>query len=316
MNRDLGAEDYVEFRLVDTTGSLTQLISLHGREIPFSPGADPCKFPGNLSSCFLPLLANGSGVKCLLCISWLFVTFGINIYQQVLFIGLFWAAFSPVSSKLMPWFLTPALRDMPLSWKVSVVCSLMQNAWNDLISESLGMPQSRLCHSHWLLNLREGAWAGLPGLAQFGWHHVPFPAHPHHFSLNYSLSHLSSNHRADLFFVLGIWHYHCAVSIQKCLTFPMGLLSGCQWGTSTAKGVVVSLCMATLVGLTSRGCAVVLPFCSCYLTTRTSHGICLSSLSFFPPLFFSCPRLKVRCKVIVSKDNKVWPETGHFRSSR
>lgn len=41
MNRDLGAEDYVEFRLVDTAG-----ISLHGPDPPFSPGADLCKFPG------------------------------------------------------------------------------------------------------------------------------------------------------------------------------------------------------------------------------------------------------------------------------
>lgn len=118
----------------------------------------------------------------------------------------------------------------------------MQNAWNDLISESSGMPQSRLC----LLNLREGAWTALPGLAQPGWHHVPFPAQPHHFSLNCSLSHLSSNHRADLFFVLGICHYHRAVSIQKCLSFPLGLLSGCQWGTSTAKE---SLCMASCCGI-------------------------------------------------------------------
>lgn len=154
MNRDLGAEDYVEFRLVDTTDSLIQLISLHGPDLPFSSAAGLCKFPGNLSrgvqrlTCFLPFLANGSGVKCLLCISWLFVTFGINIHQQMLFAGFFWAAISPASSKLMSWFLTPALRDMPLSWKVSAVCALMQNAWNCLISESLGMPQSRLSHSH------------------------------------------------------------------------------------------------------------------------------------------------------------------------
>lgn len=72
MNRDLGAEDYVEFRLVDTTGSLIQLISLHGLDLLFCPGADWCKFPGNLSrgvqglSCLLRFLAKGSQVKCLL----------------------------------------------------------------------------------------------------------------------------------------------------------------------------------------------------------------------------------------------------------
>lgn len=49
MNRDLGAEDYVGFRLVDTTGSLIQLIILHGPDLPFSPGADLCELPGNLS---------------------------------------------------------------------------------------------------------------------------------------------------------------------------------------------------------------------------------------------------------------------------
>lgn len=98
----------MEFRLVGTTGSLIQLISLRGPDPPFSPGADLCKFPRNLSSgvqrlsCFLPFLANASGVKCPLCISWLFVSFGINIYQQVLFMGLLWAAFSPVTSKLTP----------------------------------------------------------------------------------------------------------------------------------------------------------------------------------------------------------------------
>lgn len=128
MNRDSGAEDYVEFRLVDTTGSLTQLISWHGPDLPFFPGADLFK-SGNLSRgvqrlpCLLPFLAKGSQVKSLLFISWLFVTFGISIYQQVLFTGWFWAALSPVTSELMLWFLAPALRDVPLSWKVSVVCT-------------------------------------------------------------------------------------------------------------------------------------------------------------------------------------------------
>lgn len=88
MNRDLGAEDYVEFRWVDATGSLIQLISLHGPDLLFSSGADWCKFPGNLSrgvqrlNCFLPFLAKGSQVKCPLCISWLFVSFAINIYSK------------------------------------------------------------------------------------------------------------------------------------------------------------------------------------------------------------------------------------------
>lgn len=142
--------------------------------------------------------------------------------------------------------------------------------------------------SHWLLNLREGARTGLPGLAQFGWHHVPCPAPPHHFSLNYSLSHLQAIMWRIYFLV---WEYTITVVL-----FPYGSVSPFPWSSCQGVSGVPAqprvwwwVCARPApVGLMSRGCAVLLPFSSCYLTTRISHGIWLSSVSFFP-LFFLVP---------------------------
>lgn len=120
---------------------------------------------------------------------------------------------------------------------------------------------------------------------------------------------------ADLFFGLGIHHYCCAVSIWKCLTFPIKLLSGCQWGSSTAKGIVVSLCTASCCGFDEQRMCCAPAFFFLLLNYKNfSRHLALQRFILSP--FFSCSKLKVRCKVIVSKDTKIWHETGHFRSSR
>lgn len=66
------------------------------------------------------------------------------------------------------------------------------------------------------------------------------------------------------------------------------------------------------VVLMDRGCAMILSFSFFSLTTGISYSTWLSSLLVFL-LFFLCSRLRVRCKVTVSKDTKIWCDTGRFR---
>lgn len=66
--------------------------------------------------------------------------------------------------------------------------------------------------------------------------------------------------------------------------------------------------------VTDSGCTVVLLFfyiIIIFWTTRISHSAWLPSLLFF--LLFSCPRLKGRCKVTITKDAKLLCNTGLIR---
>lgn len=158
---------------------------------------------------------------------------------------------------------------------------------------------------------------------------MPFPAHLHHFSLNYSLSHLPSNHTVDLFL---LWEYAITVVLYLHIEMPQlfhkASVRGSTWST-WPQTFLGPCCGAPRVPAQQRlphHCTsgfvpsqlqwfwwtedVLWSCLSLYLITVISHSDSPALRSFS---FFSRLKLKVRCKVTISKDTKIWCDIGRVR---